>query len=254
MVVVLVTIIHFLSLSLCVFYRLLRVDPSDNQVPLRDPSTGLCISAAPNESGLLVGLVDPARADRRFDGYSDAAANRSKILTDVFAQGDVYFDSGDLLSRDEAGFFFWRDRTGDTFRWKGENVATSEVAAVVAGVAGVSDSSVYGVSVPGCDGRVGMAAVILTDAVTAAEFDWDSFRCECTQHLPVYSRPVFVRFQLQLALTSTFKHQKSDLVKDGFDPTHMGDDVLFFYDWKNSLHKALDSDLFASICRGEVSI
>ena len=102
----------------------MRVCPNDLTRPLRN-DRGFCIPAAVNEPGLLIGIINNKVVDRRFDGYSDAAATSNKILTDVFEKGDKYFNSGDLLSRDEWGYFFWCDRVGDTFRWKGENVATS---------------------------------------------------------------------------------------------------------------------------------
>lgn len=229
------------------------MDPDNNEVPYRDEN-GLCVVAKPNEPGLLIGLIDPKKIDRRFDGYSDASANQKKVLQDVMKKGDKYFNSGDLLSRDEWGYFYWCDRVGDTFRWKGENVATTEVAHVLSDVPDISDVTVYGVSVPGCDGRVGMASIVLHENRTVDNFDWSAFQKEVTANLPVYARPAFLRFRKQMALTSTFKHQKGDLVKDGFDPVNMKDDVLFYYSAKDGKHEKVTSALYEKICNGQVQL
>ena len=137
--------------------KIVRVYPDDNQ-PWRDPATGRCVLCPPGEAGLLLGEIDPRRADRRFDGYSDEAATRAKVLRGVLREGDSYFNSGDLISRDRLGFFFWGDRTGDTFRWKGENVSTQQVEQAVLEWGAVEDCVAYGVAVPGCDGRAKMVS------------------------------------------------------------------------------------------------
>lgn len=103
------------------------MDPEDREKPYRHPKTGRCVSAKPGETGLVVCAIDNRNPVSRFDGYSDKTATSKKVLHDVFAKGDSYFNSGDLLYRDAFGFFYWADRVGDTFRWKGENVATTEV-------------------------------------------------------------------------------------------------------------------------------
>jgi fatty-acyl-CoA synthase len=110
--------------------RILRVNPEKKDEPLRD-AQGHCISADYDEAGLVVCLVNNKLPISRFDGYSDSEASKKKILTNVFHDGDMYFNSGDLLRRDWFGFFFWSDRVGDTFRWKGENVATTEVRSTI---------------------------------------------------------------------------------------------------------------------------
>ena len=102
------------------FFRILKVQPDDKSQPYRDPTTGLCQVAGPNEVGLIVNIVNNKVLQSRFDGYSDESATNKKLLTDVLVKGDCYFNSGDLLSRDEEGFYYWSDRVGDTFRWKGE--------------------------------------------------------------------------------------------------------------------------------------
>ena len=231
----------------------MKVHPDDATSPMRDDN-GFCIPAQLNEAGLLIGVINNKVVDRRFDGYSDASATQNKILFNVFSPGDQYFNSGDLLSRDKWGYFYWCDRVGDTFRWKGENVATTEVAHVLSDVPDISDVTVYGVSVPGCDGRVGMASIVLHDNRTVDGFDWSAFQKEVTANLPVYARPAFLRFRKQMALTSTFKHQKGDLVKDGFDPANMKDDVLFYYSAKDGKHEKVTSALYEKICSGQVQL
>jgi acyl-CoA synthetase (AMP-forming)/AMP-acid ligase II len=134
-------------------------------MPIRAENTGgMCILADTDEIGLVIGAVDPKRSDRRFDGYQDAKASAAKLLHNVFKEGDCYFNTGDLMSRDRSGFFYWADRTGDTFRWKGENISTTEVEMILNELPFIEDCSSYGVSVKGCDGKAGMVAIKLRDA------------------------------------------------------------------------------------------
>lgn len=192
---------------------ILRVDEHDKTIPYRD-ANGRCQVCKPNEVGLLVASINNKRIDRRFDGYTDSAATSKKILYDVFKSGDVYFNTGDLLYRDSVGYFFWSDRTGDTFRWKGENVSTTEVAQVLASIKGVSDACVYGVEILNCDGKAGMATITLSDSSNISNFDWNNLANELSLHLPTYARPLFIRVQKEIKVTSTFKHIKADLVKE----------------------------------------
>src|SRR5262249_31610983 len=126
---------------------------------------GLCQRCAPDEPGEVIGKIinDPARPGNRFEGYATQAQNEAKILHNVFEGGDAWFRTGDLMRRDADGYFYFVDRIGDTFRWKGENVSTTEVAEVIGKIAGVSEANVYGVSVAGQEGRAGMAAVTCKD-------------------------------------------------------------------------------------------
>ena len=116
------------------------------------------------EIGEAVGRIGTAdEGGGRFEGYTDAAQTEKKVLRDVLAKGDAWFRTGDLMRRDEQGFFHFVDRIGDTFRWKGENVATSEVNEAVADCPGVIEATTYGVEIPGADGRAGMAAIVIDD-------------------------------------------------------------------------------------------
>jgi fatty-acyl-CoA synthase len=236
---------------------ILRVDPLNKEMPLRD-GNGHCVAASPGEVGLLCALIDNKNVTRRFEGYSDKTATNKKILANVFKDGDSYFNSGDLLSSKD-GYYFWSDRVGDTFRWKGENVATTEVENALAACTDVDDVSVYGVTVPNCDGRVGMAAIILKEGVEVSSSSWSqSFIEECGKNLAAYSRPAFLRVQTSLVVTATFKHQKASLVADGFDPMNAeivkSKDSLFFYSQRKKEVVPLDGDLFNKIMQGEVQI
>jgi acyl-CoA synthetase (AMP-forming)/AMP-acid ligase II len=162
------------------------------------------VQCKPGEPGLLVGVIKADDTTRRFEGYTDAAATKKKVLCDVLAKGDTWFNSGDLLRRDFWGWYYWCDRTGDTFRWKGENVATTEVEQVLTGCAQVADVAVYGVKVPNNDGRAGMAAVVLAPGASE-EAALSSILREVPKNLPTYSRPLFLRVDKELSMTGTFK-------------------------------------------------
>jgi fatty-acyl-CoA synthase len=190
--------------------RLVEFD-LDTELPVRG-SDGLCRLARPGEIGEAIGLIaDDNRHD--FSGYADKAASQKKVLTDVFKKGDRWFRTGDLMRQDRQGYFYFVDRIGDTFRWKGENVSTAEVEQRLADAPGVKEVVAYGVPVPGQEGKAGMVAL-----VTNGKFEPAAFAEWVDRELPTYARPCFVR-QLKAAdTTGTFKYRKSDLVADGFDP------------------------------------
>lgn len=153
-----------------------------------------------------------------FDGYTDPEASRNKILHDVFTEGDRWYRSGDIMRKDASGYYYFVDRLGDTFRWKGENVSTTEVASVLRGSVGVLDAVVYGVAIPGNEGRAGIAA-ILTDH----QFSFATLSAHLKEFLPDYAHPVFVRLCASLDLTGTFKLSKADLVREGY--TNVSDPI-----------------------------
>lgn len=190
---------------------LILCDPATGE-PRRD-DTGLCIACSPDEAGEAIGQLpdSDALAARHFDGYTDAAASERRILRDVFAKGDRWFRTGDLLRKDSAGYFYFVDRIGDTFRWRGENVSTTQVAAVLRACPGITDAVVYGVSVPGNEGRAGMAAV-----TTDESFDFVVLKAHLDAHLPHYAQPLFVRCCEALDFTGTFKLTKGRLMQEGY--------------------------------------
>jgi fatty-acyl-CoA synthase len=199
--------------------RIVKFDV-ESEEPVRGPN-GCCIEVAPGEVGECIGhIANDARSN--YVGYADKAATEKKVLHDVFAKGDAWFRTGDLMKVDGDGYIYFVDRIGDTFRWKGENVATSEVAERLAGFEGVQEVNVYGVKVGDLDGKAGMAAL-----VTAEDFDMAAFSKHVDEHLASYARPLFVRLQKAIETTGTFKYRKIDLVNDGFDPTKTKDPLYF---------------------------
>ncbi len=198
--------------------ELVRLDP-ETCMPVRDEQ-GRCVRCATDEPGEAIGRIDgdAAAPARHFDGYTDQAASARKTLRDVFTKGDLWFRTGDLMRRDKAGFFSFVDRVGDTFRWKGENVSASEVAEAVGSCAGVVETVVYGVVVPGHEGRAGMAAI-----TRGKDFDLARLQQMLEERLPPYARPVFLRFCPHIDRTGTFKLSKRSLEQDGLSATAAGE-------------------------------
>jgi fatty-acyl-CoA synthase len=221
---------------------------ADAEAPVRD-ARGRCVRCAPNEVGEAIGPLpkDQSNLGGRFEGYTNEEASDKKILRSVFEPGDSWFRTGDLMRRDEDGYFYFVDRIGDTFRWKGENVATSEVAEAICGFHGIKEASVYGVAIPGTDGRAGMATIVADDR----RLDLAAFRTHLVDHLPEYARPVFLRVRDDLAVTATFKHTKSALVREGYDPVAV-DDALYFDDRERQAFVRLDKAIYDRIQKGQL--
>lgn len=218
---------------------LIRVDEEGEIV--RD-ARGLCVKCRPGEPGEFVGKIVMGHPARDFQGYVDKVATSNKIIADVFRKGDMYFRSGDLLYADEFGWMYFMDRMGDTFRWRGENVSTVEVESVISSVLEQVDSVVYGVDVPGVEGKAGMAAIV----EDAAKFDLDTFLLRLKAELPAYAIPLFVRLVNSIDTTGTFKFRKLDLVREGFNPVLVSD-PLFFYNSSSGGYTRLDSCLYEEI-------
>jgi len=209
--------------------RLIQFDIETEQ-PVRGPS-GLAIECGPGQVGLCIGQIGGGDARTEYTGYLDKAASDKKVLRDVFARGDAWFSTGDLMRMDADGYFYFVDRVGDTFRWKGENVSTGEVAERIQALPGVQEATVYGVAVEGADGRAGMAAIVMEGA-----FDPVAFGEHVARELPSYAQPLFVRLLPAMDTTGTFKIRKVDLVADGFDPAKIKG-PLFFHDPKKGYVK-----------------
>ncbi len=209
---------------------------------------GRVIECPPGRTGEVIGLIDPTKPGGRFDGYADPEATQKKILTDAFEPGDRWFRSGDLLSRDADGYFYFVDRIGDTFRWKGENVATSEVTEVLSVFDGITEVNVYGVQVPGTDGRAGMAAIVAPD-----DLDMEALYAHVSRDLASYARPLFLRLEEAIEVTGTLKHRKVDLVKAGFDPSRI-EGPLFLRDDAAKTYVRLDEALYARLLAGELRV
>ncbi|WP_424362902.1 long-chain-acyl-CoA synthetase [Methylocystis parvus] len=221
--------------------RLVRYD-MESDAPSRGED-GFCIPCGPSEPGEAI-----ARISGDFDGYLDRDASEKKILRNVFKPGDAWMRSGDLMRKDARGFFYFVDRVGDTFRWKGENVATAEVAQAIASYPGVLDVNVYGVEIPGRDGRAGMAAIVAGDG-----FALQGLYAHLAEQLPAYARPLFLRLSRKLEVTETFKHRKRELATEGFDPRRVPDPV-FFASSERSIYAALDLALYEKILSGAVPL
>ncbi len=208
---------------------------------------GFGIPCEPDEAGEAIGRISENAASR-FEGYTTEADTEKKVLRDVFQQGDAWFRTGDLMRKDKKGFYYFVDRIGDTFRWKGENVSTSEVRDCLAGLRGVLDVTVYGVAVPGCEGLAGMAVL-----VTDESFDIEGLGAHMEGRLPSYARPLFLRLKDKIEVTSTFKHKKSDLARDGFDPRRIAD-RLYLRDPQTQAYVTLDAALFGRISDGSIRL
>ncbi|KYN20655.1 Long-chain fatty acid transport protein 1 [Trachymyrmex cornetzi] len=190
---------------------LLKIDEETGEL-LRG-SNGFCIPCKPGEPGVFVGKINSKKVINDFSGYADKKASEQKIVHDVFKKGDRVFNSGDILVMDELGYFYFKDRTGDTYRWRGENVATSEVEAVISNVIDLKDATVFGVEVPGNEGRAGMVAIF--DSKNS--LDLKGLAEKLKKVLPNYAIPRFIRILSELPMTGTFKLKKKDLQRDAFD-------------------------------------
>ena len=212
--------------------RLVQYD-QDAGIVERGPN-GLCIECGPGQVGQCIGKIgSDVRTD--FSGYLDKAASESKILQNVFERGDAWFATGDLMKSDADGYFYFVDRIGETFRWKGENVSTSEVAEQLLAFPGVEEATVYGVQVEGADGRAGMAALVMDGS-----FDVKAFGEHVAREMPPYAQPLFIRLLPALDTTGTFKIRKVDLVSDGYDPNRIKG-VMYFKDPKRGYVKLTKS-------------
>lgn len=227
---------------------LIRIDLEEG-VAIRNED-GLCIACEPNEVGEALGRLvdDPAQIGTRFEGYTDEKASEKKILRNVLKVGDAWIRTGDLMRKDEKGFFYFVDRIGDTFRWKGENVAASEVSDAICSFPGVKHANVYGVTIAANEGRAGMAAVVTND-----QLDFSAFRKHLKDRLPSYARPLFLRLQDGATLTGTFKYSKADLVEQGFDPAATTD-AIYFADPNSQGFERIDQSLYERVQTGQIRL
>jgi fatty-acyl-CoA synthase len=217
--------------------------------PVRDEQ-GACVRCAPNEIGEAIGklLDDPSNVGSRFEGYTSQEASEKKILRNVFERGDAWFRTGDLMRKDEKGYFYFIDRIGDTFRWKGENVATSEVSEAICAFPGIKQASVYGVAVPGAEGRAGMAILVTDD-----QLDLVAFRMHLISRLPGYAHPLFLRIRNEIEMTATFKYKKNVFVRQAYDPFATSD-LIYFNSHERRAFVRLDKELYDGIQRCQVRL
>jgi fatty-acyl-CoA synthase len=219
---------------------------SETGEPVRN-TQGFCVPCEANEPGEALARVhgDRSQAGGRFEGYTDPRATERKLLRNAFEPGDAWLRTGDLMRKDEQGFYYFVDRVGDTFRWKGENVATTEVADALCSFPGVQHAIVYGVKVAGAEGRIGMAALTID-----GDPDLPALRKHMIGALPSYARPAFLRLQTSCETTETFKYSKTNLVNQGYNPDLTGDTLYFDDPEAQALHP-LDRTLYERIQAGE---
>jgi fatty-acyl-CoA synthase len=217
--------------------------------PIRNEQ-GFCRRCGPNEVGEAIGKIvtDAVNVSARFEGYTSVDATERKILRNVFEPDDAWFRTGDLMRRDDKGYFYFVDRIGDTFRWKGENVSTAEVAQALCATPGVLDAVVYGVTVPGTDGRAGMAAIVVTPG-----FDVSALGRHLADRLPGYAHPVFVRVRPELELTPTFKPKKQELARESYDPGVVAE-ALYVRHPQHDAFVPLDADLYHRLQTGRLRL
>ncbi|CAG5120147.1 unnamed protein product, partial [Candidula unifasciata] len=213
-------------------------------IPIRDKD-GRCIKVGVGEPGLFIGKVpDNLVQNGQFKMYlSSPEANEAKLVRDAFEPGDIYMNFGDVMVLDKDYFLYFQDRIGDTFRWKGENVSTTEVSNVITALEFVQDANVYGVEVPGKEGRAGMVALTLNEGHKLGPKELKELYEHVCQELPSYARPIFVRHLENAVVTSTLKQQKFGLVKEGFDLSKVKD-PLYYLDIEKRTYSPLSaSDL-----------
>ena len=208
---------------------------------------GYAIPCAVDEPGCLLGEITP---DSEFHGYTSKEATERKIIRNLFRDGDAYYNTGDMLKVDANGYLYFIDRLGDTFRWKGENVSTQEVGEQLSMLSWIDEATVYGIEIPGADGRAGMAALVVRDG---DRFDGQALYTHVAEYLPSYAQPLFIRVSSGLEVTGTFKHRKVDLKREGFDPREIAED-LYVRDVEAAAYVPLTVDRFTDITAGRVKV
>ena len=203
---------------------------------------GFVVRAEPNEAGEMLGRIEDTEFE--FAGYHDQSATEKKILRNVFEPGDKWFRTGDLMRKCENGYVYFVDRIGDTFRWKGENVSTSEVSDAMIRTGGIETANVYGVEIPGTEGKAGMAAITL-----GGDVDFESLHYELSANLPSYAIPIFIRIQREASTTGTMKYRKVELMKDGYSP-ELVDDPIWMYHPDRRQYVPFTQDRYDSLMSG----
>ncbi len=228
---------------------LVQYNVHDDEI-VRD-NQGRCIEVQPGEAGLLLGKITE---DTVFEGYTDPEATEKKILRNALEDGDAWFNTGDLMRTVDVGFnlgydhYQFVDRVGDTFRWKSENVSTNEVGEIINGFDQVKFCNIYGVDVPGADGKAGMAAINLEEGVD--NFDLAAFSRYVQDNLPAYAVPVFLRIQSAIDVTGTFKMVKGDLRKESYNIDQYSDPAFVMRSGEQ-VYSALDAEYVQQIRNGQ---
>ncbi|UXI15381.1 phosphoribosylaminoimidazole carboxylase [Sarcoptes scabiei] len=227
--------------------HLVRVDPETFEL-MRDQN-GRCILARPGELGMLIGIIPARSGYTEFLGYSSVKESSKKIVKNILKEGDSGFKSDDLMLMDFYGYCFFQDRIGDTFRWKGENVSTSEVENIIAKFLRDNDGVVFGVSIPNTDGNAGMLAI------SDPSIDLDGLLRFMRERISDYAIPRFIRVTEMIEKTSTFKYMKTSLRNDSFHLERMrSKDLVYYFDRQNDRYRILDSESYERILNGSLII
>uniref|UniRef100_A0A1I7XV00 Long-chain-fatty-acid--CoA ligase n=1 Tax=Heterorhabditis bacteriophora TaxID=37862 RepID=A0A1I7XV00_HETBA len=216
--------------------RLIKVDQETGAL-IRNKN-GLCIPCRPGELGEMVGVIKNKDLLLKFEGYVNKGDTQKKIYRDVFAKGDQVFASGDILFWDELGYLYFKDRRGDTFRWKGENVSTTEVEGILQPVMSVIDATVYGVEVGNNEGKAGMAAVVLVNGINVKDF-LSEISKRLTDNLAAYAIPLFMRLCKEVDRTGV----KTELQKQGFDLAKCKGDSIYYWNTAMKEYVKLDEKM-----------
>lgn len=216
----------------------------EKEAPVRGPD-GFMRKVTKGGQGLLVAKIDDKAP---LDGYTDPEKTKKVILTDVFEKGDRWFDTGDMLRDIGFGHCQFVDRLGDTFRWKGENVSTTEVENIVSNHAQISEAVAYGVEIPNTNGRAGMAAI--TPSVPVEELDFKDIFGFLRENMPVYAIPLFLRVKTKMDTTGTFKYQKSHLKEEAYDPSKTNGEPVFAWLPGSDTYVPVDAALVEEINGG----
>ncbi|CAK1591339.1 unnamed protein product [Parnassius mnemosyne] len=241
--------IGFLSRLVSSIYPLTLVKCDEITGDILRDENGRCITCGPHEPGLLLGKIDPKKAILTFSGYADKTASEKKMVRNVKVENDCYFNTGDILVMDHYGYFYFKDRTGDTFRWRGENVSTAEVEGVISNLVGLKDTVVYGVTIPNMEGKAGMAAIADPDN----KLNLTELAKGLTSALPAYARPLFLRILPEPPLTATFKLKKKELIEQSYNPS-LNSDPIYFLDQKTESYVPVSEKLYNDIVQGNVKL
>lgn len=228
--------------------RLLKVNPETGEL-LRD-ANGFYIKCDPGDTGEVVASIRNDDPILRFEGYVDGGDTKKKIIKDCLHPGDTVFTSGDILYWDRLGYLYFKDRRGDTYRWRGENVSTMEVEGVLQPIENILDATVYGVSVPGREGKAGMIGIALVPGTNIEEFI-QQCSARLANQLASYAIPVFLRICDQVDKTGTFKLKKTLLQRDGYDFHNCAGNPLFYWDSSIQTYALLTEEIQRKIDSGE---
>ena len=243
------------SIGLCISPIVVAKYDTDCDDVVRDKH-GLCIPVSDGEPGLLLGEISNYTP---FEGYTNKQASDSRVLRNVKKPGDQYLNMGDLIKSIDVGFSFglkhyqFVDRTGDSFRWRGENCSTNEIAEIINHLDIVNITNIYGVEIPNTEGRAGMAAICFNHnlAPTEEQIDWEKFSNYISDELPIFARPVFVRIQTDINTTETHKLVKNHLKEQAYHLDKVGADKIFVLKPRTDYYQPLDNDFYQRILSGQ---